>query len=107
MPIRIVPEVVHVPDEKNEKALTVKFKVSPTDKTAYKVLVAGDIEAPLYNIRVHKTSMINCKMKEEVVAACSLIHANRLDDTTLTVAGPVANQPRDVPHLTKRCVLLL
>ena len=36
--------------------------------------------------------MAKCKVKEEAVAACSLIFANRRNLATLTVADPVANQ---------------
>ena len=45
MPILFVPEVAYVPDKKNSKSSTVKFKVLATVEKTYKVLVEGETEA--------------------------------------------------------------
>jgi hypothetical protein len=92
VPIRFVPEAVHTPDEKSSKSSTVKFKISPTVEKTFKVLVEGGTEAFINHIKVHKTIMADCKVKDQAVAARTLILANRQDITTLTVEDPVANQ---------------
>ena len=91
MLIQFVPQVGHVPDEKNGKSLTVKFRSSTVKKT-YTVLVEGGTEAFINHIKVHKTSMDVSKVTEEAVAARALILANRRNIATLTVADPVVNQ---------------
>ena len=73
MPIRFVPEVAHVPNETNGKSLTIKIKISSTVKKMYKVLVEGGTEAFSTIIKVHKTIMFDCNVREETAAARSLI----------------------------------
>ena len=90
--IRFVPEVEHVPDnKKNGNSSTVKFKILSTVKKTYKVLVDGGTEAFINHIKIHNT-LADCKVKEEVVVARSLIIANRRKIASLTVADPAANQ---------------
>ena len=77
MPIRVLPEVEHVPDEKNSKSLTVKFKISSIVKKMYRYLVEGGTEAFINHIKIHKTILADCKVKSEAVAARSILLANR------------------------------
>ena len=93
VPIRFVPE-----QEKEDyvkitgKSATVKFKISPTVEKTYKVLSTGGTEAFINHIKVHKTILADCKVKEEAVAARSIHIANRRQIEILTVADAVANQ---------------
>ena len=93
VPIRFVPEAEHVPDKKNSgKSSTVRFKISSVVKKTYKVLVDGGTEAFTNHIKVHKTILADCKVKEEAVAARSLLLSNRREIVALTVADPAVNQ---------------
>jgi len=93
VPIRFVPEAEQAPDKKkNDKSLTVKFKISATVKKTYKVLTNGGTEAFINHIKAHKTISVDCKLKEEVVAARSILIANRRVINNLTVADLVANR---------------
>jgi hypothetical protein len=92
VPIRFVPDKVHVPDEKSSKSSTVKFKISTTVEKTFKVLVEGGTEAFINHIKVHKTILADCKVKEQTAAARSLIQANRLDITALTLEDALGNQ---------------
>jgi hypothetical protein len=83
---------VHVLDENNSKSLTVKFEITSTVKKTYKVLKEGGTEAFINHTKVHKTIMADCKVKEEGVAARSLVLANRCNIATLTVEDPQAHQ---------------
>ena len=57
VPIRFVPEVEHIPNkETNGKPSNVKFKVSSTVDTWYKILVTGGTEAFINHIKVHNFS---------------------------------------------------
>ena len=44
------------------------------------------------HIKVHKTMLADCKMKEEVITARSLFLSKRNDIAALTVDDPVVNQ---------------
>ena len=91
--IRFVTEVEHVPGEKkNGNSSTVKFKFSSTVKKMYEVLVDGGTEAFIKHIKIHKMMLAGCKVREEAVAARSLIIANRRENASLTVADSQANQ---------------
>ena len=95
VPIRFVPEQEPANDEKKtDKSSTVKFKISATVKKTYKVLSTGGTEAFINHSKVHKTILADCKVKEEAVAARSILLANRRQIDTLTVADAVANQVR-------------
>ena len=68
VPIRFVPEAEHVPDKNNSgKSLNVKFNIFPFVKKTYKVLVDGGTDAFINHIKVHKTILAGCKVKEEAV----------------------------------------
>jgi hypothetical protein len=73
VPIRFVLEVAHVPDEKNGKSSTGKFKILSTIKKTWKVLVEGGTGVVIDNTKVRRTIMADGKVKEEEVAAPSLI----------------------------------
>jgi hypothetical protein len=93
VPIRFVPEAEHVLDKNNSgKSSTIKFKISPSAKKMYKVLVEEGTKGFSNHIKVHKTILADCKVKEEAVVARSLPLANRRDIATLTVDDLVANQ---------------
>ena len=93
VPIRFVPEQETNNDEKiTGKSLTVKFKMSSTVEKTYKVLSTGGTEAFINHIKVHKTILADCKVKEEAVVARSIHIANRRQIEILTVADAVANQ---------------
>ena len=93
VPIRFVPEQEPTNDKKKtDKSLTVKFKISATVKKTYKVLSTGGTEAFINHIKVHKTTLADCKVKEEAVAARSNLLANRRQIEILTVSNAVANQ---------------
>ena len=93
VPIRFVPEQEKEDDEKlTGKSATVKFKISPTVEKTYKVLSTGGTEAFINHIKMHKTILADCKVKEEAVAARSILIANRRQIESLTVADAVANQ---------------
>ena len=90
--MRCVPAAEHVPGKKNSgKSSTVKFKISSSVKKAYKVPVDGGTEAFINHIKVHKTILADCKMKEEAVVAHSFLLANRRAIAALTVADPATN----------------
>ena len=84
----------------SEKSLTVKFKISLSVKKTYKVLVNGGTEAFINHIKVHKIIFPDCKVKEETVAAHSLILTNLPEFVTLTVADQAANQV-DIENLVE------
>ena len=93
MPIRFVPEAEHVLDKNNSgKSSTIKFKISPSAKKMYKVLGEEGTKGFSNHIKVHKTILADCKVKEEAVVARSLPLANRRKIATLTVADPAENQ---------------
>jgi hypothetical protein len=92
VPIRFVPEAVHVPDEKSSRSSTVKFKISTTVEKTFKVLIEGGTEAFINHIKVHKTIMADCKVQEQAVAARALLTANRVEIAALTLADALGNQ---------------
>jgi hypothetical protein len=92
VPIRFVPEAVHVPDEKSSRSSTVKFKISATVEKTFKVLIEGGTEAFINHIKVHKTIMADCKVKEQAVAARAQLAANRVEIAALTTDDASANQ---------------
>ena len=93
VPFRFVPELeTTIDDKKTDKSSTVKFKISATVEKTYKVLSTGGTEAFINHIKVHKTIMADCKVKEETVAARSILLVNRRQIAALTVADPLANQ---------------
>ena len=94
VPIRFVPEVVKEPDKKGSKSTTVKFKISPTVEKTFKVLIEGGTEAFINHIRLHKTIIADCKVKERAVAARALITSNRQEIAHLTEQDAAANQDR-------------
>ena len=55
VPIRVVPEVIPPPDEKQEKPTTVKFNISSSVEKTYKVLLSGGTNAFINRIKIHKT----------------------------------------------------
>ena len=74
--------------------MTVQFKISPTAKKTYKALTNEGTEAFINHIKVHKTILTHFKVKEEGVAARSLLIENWPEINTLIVADPVANRVR-------------
>jgi hypothetical protein len=68
------------------------LKISSTVDKTYKVLVEGSTLAFINHIKVHKTIMTNCKLKQQEVEARSLMIKNRREIASLNVAGPAANQ---------------
>ena len=76
----------------NRTSSTGKFEISSTVKKTYKVLVYGGTETFITRIKIHKTILAGCKVKEETVAARSLIPEIGQDIVSLTVADQAANQ---------------
>ena len=54
--------------KKTDQSLTVKFEISAPVKKTNKVLTTVGTEVFINNIKVHKTILADCKIKEEVVA---------------------------------------
>ena len=92
MPVCFVSEVIPPPNEKQQQSATVKFKMSPTVKKTYKVLLKGGTEAFINHIKVHKSILSNISVEAEAVAAHALIAENRRKIADFTMADPVANQ---------------
>ena len=73
VPICFVPEVIPPPDEKSGKLATAKFKISPTVKKTYKVLLEGGSRALINYIKVHKTILSDILVEVKVVTARALM----------------------------------
>ena len=85
--IRFVTEQEPTIDEKKiDKSSTVKFKISATVKKTHKVLSTRGTEAFINHTKMHKTIVADCKVREEAVAACSILLANWRQIEILTVA---------------------
>ena len=71
----------------------------------YKVLTTGGTEAFINYVKVHEKILTGCKVKEEEVAACSILIANRREIENLALAHPVANRVQIENLLEATCEL--
>ena len=92
VPICFVPEGIPPSEEKQGKAATVKFKISPTIRKTHKVLLKGCTEAFINHIKIHKTILSDISVDAEAVVASMVQNRYKLED--LTVADPVTNQTK-------------